>query len=556
MLGAIRTATWAVTGPGGNLGCRDDAGTYTIAFDQGRADSVDPFGGGITYPKLVYDTSSNWFPNGVVGTFTVNAPSISTVTLSGAVFDDFDKDGTRDYSESGLSGYEVFIDSTPNSRLDPGELTTTTDKRGRYTFSGLAAGTYRLRIADGKGRAETTGLVTVTARPGTTAYANFGLTDAATIGGRVFNDPNVNAKLDAGESGIGKVVIWDDLDLDGQIDAFEPATQSDASGHYQLTVPAGPQHIQVRSPAGLRITLAPPDSSDGVVGGTSTIDVGLTSKVYIAGIVFNDTNVNGIYDEYDPNVAGGTGYSGAVVYLDNNNNGALDSGEPTRTTTSSGKFRFDGLDAGTYHLRTIGPGKGGKTTLGVDGYNLTLSPGTGAKRTFGMVKGATLIGEVSSNDGLTPMPGVTVYLDANQNSTLDAGEAATTTDVGGYYVFTHVRAGTYYIAVTNLAPGEDADAGETAVTARLGQTVTTNLNFAAPLSVSGEIWTDVDHDGQYTYGVDQTGAPDDTTIWIDLNNNGRFDSASDDPIQQWRTIWLWQLSPGTYHIRVSSTARD
>src|SRR5208337_1210277 len=44
--------------------------------------------------------------------------------------------------EPGLAGWTVYLDANKNGRLDPGELSTTTDADGRFTFPNLGAGTY------------------------------------------------------------------------------------------------------------------------------------------------------------------------------------------------------------------------------------------------------------------------------------------------------------------------------------------------------------------------------------------------------------------------------
>ena len=70
----------------------------------------------------------------------------------------------------------------------------------------------------------------------------------------------------------------------------------------------------------------------------------------ISGSVFIDTNDNGVRDAGEP------GQAGVTVFLDANNNGVLDPGEvSTVTAASDGSFSFTNLLPGTYHVREVLP---------------------------------------------------------------------------------------------------------------------------------------------------------------------------------------------------------
>ncbi|MBU1092299.1 hypothetical protein KJ836_01320 [Patescibacteria group bacterium] len=68
----------------------------------------------------------------------------------------------------------------------------------------------------------------------------------------------------------------------------------------------------------------------------------------IAGIKFNDHNGNGIKDDESDGVL-----SGWTIYLDLDDNGELNSGEPFMVTLESGSYSFTGLSAGTYVVREV-----------------------------------------------------------------------------------------------------------------------------------------------------------------------------------------------------------
>ncbi|HQY89902.1 MAG TPA: S8 family serine peptidase, partial [Tepidisphaeraceae bacterium] len=66
-------------------------------------------------------------------------------TITGTVFGDYDNDGTRDENEPGLADRIVYLDTNNNSQVDGGELSTTTDVNGAYTFINVTPGTKIVR---------------------------------------------------------------------------------------------------------------------------------------------------------------------------------------------------------------------------------------------------------------------------------------------------------------------------------------------------------------------------------------------------------------------------
>ena len=55
------------------------------------------------------------------------------------LWNDVDGDGTQHPLEPGLPDRTVYLDANENARLDGGEVTTTTDATGGYSFGGLPA---------------------------------------------------------------------------------------------------------------------------------------------------------------------------------------------------------------------------------------------------------------------------------------------------------------------------------------------------------------------------------------------------------------------------------
>ncbi|MEM8910448.1 MAG: FG-GAP-like repeat-containing protein [Planctomycetota bacterium] len=113
-----------------------------------------------------------------------------------------------------------------------------------------------------------------------------------TVIGVVFRDENLNGVVDgATETGIAGVVVFSDLNQNGQLDPQEPSTVSDASGAYVLLgVPIGLQSIRQVDPDGF-IALGDPQTTF-VIDGTVAVDLPNVPLVTLSGVVFEDVNGN------------------------------------------------------------------------------------------------------------------------------------------------------------------------------------------------------------------------------------------------------------------------
>ncbi|MHB1561996.1 MAG: DUF4214 domain-containing protein, partial [Isosphaeraceae bacterium] len=70
----------------------------------------------------------------------------TTANLTGYLFLDYNASPVRQPGEPGIAGRTVFLDTNGNGVLDPGEPSAVTGANGAYSFTGIAPGTYTLRL--------------------------------------------------------------------------------------------------------------------------------------------------------------------------------------------------------------------------------------------------------------------------------------------------------------------------------------------------------------------------------------------------------------------------
>ena len=119
------------------------AGTYKVRIARDGLTQTFPannFGIGVTLSSGQSVSNQNFATIGGSSTPT------NTAKISGKVFTDKDGDKTFDTGETGVTNRTVYIDLDNDSALDSNETRVVTDSSGNYTFSNLAAGTYKVRI--------------------------------------------------------------------------------------------------------------------------------------------------------------------------------------------------------------------------------------------------------------------------------------------------------------------------------------------------------------------------------------------------------------------------
>lgn len=198
-------------------------------------------------------------------------PLLAANTINGVVFNDLNRNRTRETSEPGVTGWRVYVDANANGRFDTGELSTTTDLGGRYTLPQLFRGRYRIgveiiddweqtkpaagatiraTIVDGAATEDVDFGVSLTTTVIDGGGDSDGGTDGGTDGGggtdpvviptdafvsgRVFDDINSNGVQDDGEAGVAGMLVYVDQNNSCVIGGGEPAAETNSLGDYVI----------------------------------------------------------------------------------------------------------------------------------------------------------------------------------------------------------------------------------------------------------------------------------------------------------------------------------
>ncbi len=201
------------------------------------------------------------------------------------------------------------------------------------------------------------------------------------IRGQKFHDLNGDGFKDPFEPGLAGWEIYLDENNNQQHDDGEQLVVTDTNGAYEFLNLASERTYSIAEVPQLgwvqtfptanqsqTVFLNAGESRTGVDFGNVEEGIGGSGNGDLAGQIFNDINADGDQD------AGELGISGVTVYLDFNDNGQLDGGEPTDVTNQDGDYQFDNVVAGEYAVRVVVPVNGTQTSpSGVDNRPLTSS---------------------------------------------------------------------------------------------------------------------------------------------------------------------------------------
>jgi hypothetical protein len=94
--------------------------------------------------------------NALGKSFGITQSVLATGGISGRVFSDVNGNGNRDKGELGLGLWRVYIDANNDGKFESNELSVLTDINGNWSFTGLIAGKYSVRLVPVSGTRITT----------------------------------------------------------------------------------------------------------------------------------------------------------------------------------------------------------------------------------------------------------------------------------------------------------------------------------------------------------------------------------------------------------------
>ena len=372
---------------------------------------------------------------------------LAPAAIVGSVFFDANGNGIRETTEPGMAGVTVYLDLNANGKFDSGpggDVATKTNLDGKYILTTTATGTYDVLQVVPPNFTQSTNnptSVTIGNAPPTTLIPGpvFGNKlppppppTGGVIHGAVFNDANGDGIRQTTEPGQGGVFVFLDLNGDGKYTPGptvgtpgEPYTISGPSGGYEFHVSKdGTYSVLEVVPQGFTMTTAAPTPVT-VAGGALVAGPDFGNHLIppppptggvIHGVVFVDVNGDGIRQTTEP------GMPGVFVFVDLNGDGkytpgptAGTPGEPYTISGPSGGYEFHLGKDGTYSVLEIVPP------------NFTMT--TAAPAPVTVAGGASVAGPDFGNHPNPPPPppqigyiAGRVFLDANSNGKLDAGE--------------------------------------------------------------------------------------------------------------------------------------
>jgi hypothetical protein len=343
--------------------------------------------------------------------------------------------------------------------------------------------------------------------------------------------------------------------------------QASASGSQPITwtLLSPPAGMTVDPTTGL-VSWTPATAGDFVVTLGASNAAGSTSQSWsirvnpsavsgsIDSFVFTDVTGNGVED------AGDQGLAGAQVYLDDNNNGVRDPGEPSGVTDVAGRFPFTGLAAGTYHvgISSFPNSDYVQTTPNPPTVEIDLANQTGDVR-FGAFElgraSGTVYNDLNGNGvldaGEPGLTGWTLFVDLDPDGTPDPDEPQTTTDADGRYQLTGLDAGPAELVAQTQEGWQPTGATVIQLDVTSGFNPTHNFGFGRIVrgTIEASVFDDENGDGLFDFGEPARAG---VQLFLDLNDNGLLDPGEPSGVtNDAGNATFGALAAGTYDLRVS-----
>ena len=399
--------------------------------------------------------------------------------LSGKVYYDANESSSFD------NGEEPFKDITVELLGADGSVvaTTKTDADGNYSFTGLDAGTYTVKVTKAGDIAELTqtedpdgtkdnasGAITLNADNPVRENVNFGYIKKHAISGNVYLDQNRDKTKNTGDIDLSGVTVKL-LDKDGNVVG---TTTTDKDGNYSFnglndgtyTVEVdktGPlaDKEQTEDPSGktdsrsqaITFTRTDPD--------VTNVNFGYADDYSIHGLVYRDGDRNETHGATEK------GYANQTVELRDKDGQVV----ATTTTDENGAYSFSKLPAGDYTVKVVkdgaltnldqteDPDSTKDSTSGV--ISLSNDHRTETDVNFGYIANNSINGTIyrdgdrdgKKGDTEGRYSGVSVQLLDKDGKVI----ATTTTDKDGKYSFEHLPDGTYSVKVVKDGVLTDTD---------------------------------------------------------------------------------------------------
>jgi len=255
-----------------------------------------------------------------------------------------------------------------------------------------------------------------------------------------------------------------------------------------------------------------------------TRDFGHQDAGVITGLVYHDLNGNASYNAGEP------GLESWMVFLDANGNGVMDAGEAWSVTGADGRYTFENVPPGTHRVTRVLDDGWVPTSAPSGFWQVTVNVGQTVTRHFGHQEAGIITGLVyhdvnlsaSYNAGEPGLESWMVFLDANGNGVMDAGEAWAVTGADGRYTFDNVPPGTHRVTRVlddGWAP-TSAPSGVWQVTVNVGQTVTRHFGHRPVSTLRGVVYHDLNQSQNRNAGEPALAG---VTVFLDLNNDGVLD---------------------------------